>query len=456
MQWDFCMPIWNACFPGSDTLQSKETRPTPFEKSGAGHLQCPSPKPKILPGIFPTAGTFSDYIRLKNQRPEKKGARSMPKKHLFALYGAAHFWVDLSCALLLFRTLSAQPDPALSLLLYNFCAFALQMPLGLLADRLDRNALVAAAGCVLVALAYGVPLTLTAVTAGIGNALFHLGGGIDVLNASRDKAAALGVFISPGALGIWLGTLWGKGAGVPLWLAPPVLAGLALAAVWLAYRVYGSLRSGNAPLDLAGQTGPIVPLFLVVVLRSYMGMNQQFDWKQGTWAAALVFALALGKAAGGVLMDRFGARRSAAVSLGLAAALYGISALPLPGTLAVFLFNMTMPVTLWAVARCLPGAKGFTFGLLTFGLFLGFLPSWMGWPSLLTGAWSYAAAALLSLTLLWKPLSAHAAEGQTANRDASNAAAAEGQAEQGHMANGQTVNGYTVNGWAMNGQAMRK
>ncbi len=90
----------------------------------------------------------------------------MPKKHLFALYGAAHFWVDLSCALLLFRTLSAQPDPALSLLLYNFCAFALQMPLGLLADRLDRNALVAAAGCVLVALAYGVPLTLTAVTAG--------------------------------------------------------------------------------------------------------------------------------------------------------------------------------------------------------------------------------------------------------------------------------------------------
>lgn len=39
---------------------------------------------------------------------------------------------------------------------------------------------------------------------------------------------------------------------------------------------------------------------------------------------------------------------------------------------------MTMPVTLWAVARILPGAKGFSFGLLTFALFLGFCPSYLG------------------------------------------------------------------------------
>ena len=62
---------------------------------------------------------------------------------------------------------------------------------------------------------------------------------------------------------------------------------------------------------------------------------------------------------------------------------------------------MTMPITLWAVARVMPGAKGFTFGLLTFALFLGFLPSWMGWPSLLTGPLAYAAVALVSMGLLW-------------------------------------------------------
>ena len=56
-----------------------------------------------------------------------------------ALYSAAHFWVDLSCAFLVFRTMADAGDLALCLLFYNFCAFALQMPFGLLADQLDRN-----------------------------------------------------------------------------------------------------------------------------------------------------------------------------------------------------------------------------------------------------------------------------------------------------------------------------
>ena len=145
----------------------------------------------------------------------------------------------------------------------------------------------------------------------------------------------------------------------------------------------------------------MAPLFLVVVLRSYMGMNQAFSWKStGHWALALTAALVLGKCAGGFLADRMGAVRASNLSLGLAAALYLLSALPLPGTLAVFCFNMTMPSTLWAVARVMPGAKGFTFGLLTFALFLGFLPSWMGWPSLLTGPLAYAAVALVSMGLM--------------------------------------------------------
>ena len=94
----------------------------------------------------------------------------MSKKMLF-LYSLTHFWVDLSCALLVFRTLAGGVDFALCLLLYNFCAFALQMPFGLLADRLDRNGVVSAAGCALTALAYFLPGTVpAAVAAGVGNA----------------------------------------------------------------------------------------------------------------------------------------------------------------------------------------------------------------------------------------------------------------------------------------------
>ena len=181
-----------------------------------------------------------------------------------------------------------------------------------------------------------------------------------------------------------------------------------MAILWQCRRRYGpGLLSGNAPADLTAPAGyaPLLPLFLVVVLRSYMGMNQSFPWRgTGGWALALTLALAAGKAAGGFAMDRLGPRRASLGSLGTAAALYLLSALPLPGPLAVFLVNMTMPGTLWAAARTLPGAKGFTFGLLTFALCLGFLPSFLGWPSLLTGPASYAGAALASLLLLWRPL----------------------------------------------------
>ena len=111
-----------------------------------------------------------------------------------------------------------------------------------------------------------------------------------------------------------------------------------------------------------------------------------------------MLALAAGKAAGGYLADRFGFRRTAVLSLALSAALLPLAPEhPLLGTAAIFLFNMTMPLTLWASARLLPSARGFAFGLLTFGLFLGFLPAVFGGS---LSAPMAAVWALVSLALL--------------------------------------------------------
>ena len=323
-------------------------------------------------------------------------------KPLLFLYSATHFWVDLSCAFLMFRLVSADANFATCLLLYNFCAFAMQMPLGILADRFNRNAIVAAVGCLLIAAAPLFPLPLAiSIAAGLGNALFHLGGGLDALNDSKKRAAALGIFVSPGALGLFIGTIWGKGNSLPLLLAPAGLLFLASAILLLAKHTYGSFSSENSPYDPTpkGSFLPLLPLFLVVVLRSWMGMSQSFSWK-ADFAVILTFALMLGKMAGGFLSDALGRNKASAASLLPAAALYLLSAVPLPGILAVFLFNMTMPITLHAAAENLPGAKGFSFGLLTFALFLGFLPSALGWPSPFSSPIGCAAAAVLSLLLL--------------------------------------------------------
>ena len=313
-------------------------------------------------------------------------------------YSLGHFLVDFACAFALFRFGAGTPDWPLAMLLYNALAFAGQMPLGLLADRLGNGRLFAAGGCLLVAAAYlfpGAPLLL-AVTAGLGNALFHIGGGFDTLSLEGNRAGLLGVFVSPGALGLFWGTLGGRGGVLPAWIPPLAL----LAAAGMIFLLCARTRAGTVELDLSGAgRGAVAALFLVVCLRSYAGFLFAFPWRTGCWAWIFVVCVVLGKAAGGFLYDRLGGRTASILSLGLAAALFCRSGSPLCGCAAAALFNMTMPVTLRAAADRLPGLRGFSFGLLTFALFLGFLPAYLSLPGISAG-WMYGALSLASLALL--------------------------------------------------------
>ena len=56
------------------------------------------------------------------------------EKRLVAAYSAAHFAVDLCCAMLVLPAARAASDKAMALLIYNFCAFAMQLPIGVLPD----------------------------------------------------------------------------------------------------------------------------------------------------------------------------------------------------------------------------------------------------------------------------------------------------------------------------------
>ena len=323
---------------------------------------------------------------------------------MISIYSFTHFLVDFACAFLMFYSVIRSPDWYLCILLYNFCAFAMQMPIGIVADRLNRNNLVAAVGCMLVCGAYGlmsVPVA-AAVVVGLGNGMFHVGGGIDVLNISERKSAALGIFVSPGAFGVFFGTILGRqDASV---FIPIMLIALALVAVviFAMSRIRGDSVVPNVPFS------PVVPprlfvavicLFLVVCLRSYVGLAIEFPWRSASyWGLALVCASAFGKTIGGFLFDRFGAFKTVVLTLGTASLLFLIPQFPIAGVSAILLFNMTMPITLWFIAKMIPGAKGFSFGLLTFALFLGFLPVYLGVNA--PPFWVFAPLAVLSLVLL--------------------------------------------------------
>jgi len=337
---------------------------------------------------------------------------------MVSVYSVVHFIVDFSCAFIMFSGISQSPDWYLCILIYNFCAFAVQMPIGIIADKLNRNYIFAGAGCVFIAIAFGLvslPLAATVVV-GIGNGMFHIGGGVDVLNISDKKSGALGVFVSPGAFGVYFGTILGKGSGFP---SIPVLIALFASAgvIFVACRAKSGAFRGSyinnavfSPRIPSGMVLAVICLGIVVCLRSYVGFMLSFPWKSnGYWALALVFGTVFGKTAGGFLSDKFGPVKTAVFTLGLAALLFLFPQIPVAGLASVLLFNMTMPITLWAVARIIPGAKGFSFGLLTFALFLGFLPTYLSAAAPPT--WVFTLLSVMSIILLTaalrKPKSNH-------------------------------------------------
>ncbi|MCL2694793.1 MAG: hypothetical protein FWE69_00515 [Clostridiales bacterium] len=319
-------------------------------------------------------------------------------------FAFVHFAVDLGCAFLIFRLTVSPMQGLLALLLYNFCAFAMQLPFGILIDRFGFGRTAAALGCALVALSAAfAPLPLLcAIAAGLGNALFHVGGAVCVMDLSASRLGPLGVFVSTGAVGLYLGGLLAKATALPSLYVVLLLLSCA-AALGLHAR-----RTASSPAAPATETFPIKALlpacllFLAVALRSFAGFVPAFPWKAAApWGHILVLCVAGGKALGGLLSDRFGVRLTAALSLTLALFCFAPGAFAPLGVVGFLLFNMTMPITLYGLTRLFPRAKGAAFGALTFALFLGYLPAFLGLALPLPTAVILTLAAGATLLLLW-------------------------------------------------------
>ena len=82
----------------------------------------------------------------------------------------------------------------------------------------------------------------------------------------------------------------------------------------------------------------------------------------------------------------------------MAAVCYGLGGIPIFGLLALLCFNMTMPLTLYALWRRFPEYPSTVFGSLTLALFVGFLPSCFGVDLPIGGVFG----SILSFLLLWK------------------------------------------------------
>ena len=135
------------------------------------------------------------------------------KKISILIYSFCHFIVDFVCAIFILGQLpyiaQTNSEIFIAIIIYNFFAFAFQVPLGYILDKFKIYKYVAIIGFALIGICYTFILNnayLIATIVGIGNALFHLEGGVNIYSISERKTFLNGLFVAPGALGIFLGT----------------------------------------------------------------------------------------------------------------------------------------------------------------------------------------------------------------------------------------------------------
>jgi MFS transporter, FSR family, fosmidomycin resistance protein len=293
------------------------------------------------------------------------------------VYGLTHALVDASCILLLLGGIDVKYELLTYVIIYNLLAFGLQLPFGLIIDRTHKPVLSTVLGCIVLSLGlmlFIYPLAAI-VLAGIGNALFHVGGGTVSLNIRPGKAALPGVFVAPGGIGLFAGGVLLKFYGFHPEIFVVFLIGMGLIIFLLKsppvfYEIKKTKNVNYLVLT-------IVLLLITICIRSVVGLSINFPWKSNmTLLILLTSAIALGKGFGGFLADYFGWIKITVGGLAISALLLFFGAkFAVAGIAGLFMFNLSMPVTLVAISNSLPGRPGFSFGLTTCAMVAAALPT---------------------------------------------------------------------------------
>lgn len=343
------------------------------------------------------------------------------KKTLFlSYYTLLHCLVDFCCI----YYMSQVVIPAcfefgvevslLYVVLYNFIAFAGQLPVGIVGDFVQRNYYMVAIGLICMIFVYsgtffGLSLFPAVLLLGVGNACFHVGGGREAMDYKENACQPVGIFVATGAFGVF-GGRWVSSQGMNWILMMTIVLVVALLIQIILCISLSEKKQIKQCFSLEHTHGELSVLLavcciLVVVLRSFAGTVFRFSWSSGWLALLMTIGIVLGKAVGGILADRFGIRPTVLISLTGSAILFlGANTIPIMGLLAVFLFNMTMPITLSMIGMHFPKAKGMMFGALTFAIFVGLIPSYFCNIMHLSQTWIYILLSVISLLLLYIPL----------------------------------------------------
>jgi FSR family fosmidomycin resistance protein-like MFS transporter len=250
------------------------------------------------------------------------------------------------------------------------------------------------------------------ILAGLGNASFHVGAGAITLCASEGRSAPNGIFVAPGALGLTFGLWFGRSGAELMW---PFYVVLGVSFAWtlllpvpdehrVRTRVERDRPPGAPDLGRVRFAHVIVVLLLVsIVVRSLVGYSGAYQCPSGPLKLFGLGAAAFGgKALGGIVSDRLGWMEVSVGALLLSAPFIAFGGPNIELLLiGMFLFQMTMPVTLSAVALCYPKRPGLAFGLTALALIIGVLPTFSQAATQFYGPGMFLALILASALSVW-------------------------------------------------------
>lgn len=324
------------------------------------------------------------------------------------LLSILHFFVDFLCAYSLFNKMFINKSIGEMIIIYNYFAFVLQFPLGVLLDKINKNN------------DYKYPLLFTYlgiiftvigtytnnIFLGLGNGLFHVGGGVISIkedDLSLFKGRGLGLFVAPGALGLLFGKLLSNNINYDLVKLLIIIFVLVICII-----IYFEFKNNKVTylinksvVDKKEMTIAILSCFVVVIIRSLVGMSISYPWKDTTLKIIIsVFALAIGKTAGGFLCASLGKRKAIIISLLLSMICFILGNNIIFGLLSLFFFNMSMPITLYILKEKMINQEGSAFGILTLALFIGYLPTYYNLLRNISPVYLGSLASLISIILL--------------------------------------------------------
>lgn len=293
-------------------------------------------------------------------------------------YSICHALIDCACIFFVLGVLQYSSE---IILLYNVLAFGLQLPFGIIFDKLYIPQKMAILGLSLVLISFFLITTpyIAVVIIGIGNALFHIGGGGGILQMQKYTARYSGIFVAPGGVGLAIGMFLSKIAN---YYSYYILIGILCLSIGMLFFVQTPQRNkiqNKIPISFV-LIGAIFLIWVTIIIRSFVSTHLHFEWKSDTnWYIAFVLAVALGKILGGFLLEILGFIKVGVGGLIISLLLFYLgNTFFICGIVGFVFFNFTMTVTLISIFSLVPGRAGISFGLTTVALLLGhYIP--IGW-----------------------------------------------------------------------------